>query len=351
MRIYRAVPQGSRRARSQTAWLNALDDCPEYAVLRPDAAGNLKRVVQVLCQHADWSTMITRPGWDLLIERTGLSRSTINRVLRRLRGWGLLGTVASGSTWQTRGAHPDDDRGNLTGEYVLCVPRNEAVDASDPPSTLRKEGGSKPHAHAYTRASTRDPATSRPWPMRRPAVTRGDMLHATNRLQDESPVLARITTRRLRSLLRPWYAAGWCPAQVLYALDHSPDAALRWHTAHVRHVPGWIQHRLAAWHGHTPPVVLTVAYDLTAADVAQTPPLGERSTADVAGQAAAARQRLAETRSRARATPPRQRLGLGISLPAVEGGSVATAAEPPEGSQSANVLYNVQMSAELATAV
>lgn len=235
-RIYRAIPDGSHRARSPRAWLRALDDCPEYAVVRADAGRNIHLVCQALARHTDRRTTTTRPGWHLLAEDTGLSRATVQRVIRRLRGWGLIGVVETGSTWRTRGGRPDDDQDNRAGEYVLCTP---AVDESDPPSLLLVQESGKPLAHAGE-----NPV---PWSMCRAPTTKGDQLAAAERLRSRAPVLARISARYLRHLLRPCFAAGWTPADVLHALDHVPDGTPHWYTADVRRPAAWVRHRLRRW--------------------------------------------------------------------------------------------------------
>lgn len=325
LRIYRAVPTGSGRARSQATWIRALDDVSEYATLRADAAQNLRTVAWAIARYADWKTLVARPGWDLLTELTQLSRSTIQRALRRLRDWGLLGIVESGSTWRIRGGRRDDEGGNRGGEYVLCIPAQQPVDKSDSPSLGSRREPVKPHASARENAPAERP---RHWPMHQPPRTRGQRLAATQRLQQQAPVLARIPDRQLRSVLKPWFELGWTPAQVLYALDHAPDGQAHWHTADVRHVPGWIRSRLGAWDGHTPAGQLGAgrSTDLDARQVAQLPAAGARSTADVAEHASQARSLLAATLEKLSSKKPAP-VGLGINLPAGDGQTVATAVE------------------------
>jgi hypothetical protein len=74
------------------------------------------------------------------------------------------------------------------------------------------------------------------------------MLAAAELLRRRNPVLRRLTARHLRSLLKPYWAAGWTPADVLHVMDHLPDGRLHPHTHPVRHVAGWLRYRLAIWH-------------------------------------------------------------------------------------------------------
>jgi hypothetical protein len=309
LRIYRAIPEASVRAPSQAAWICAVDDHPEYATLRVDAAHNLRRVAWALARYADWRSMVARPGWELLIELTGLSRSTIQRALRRLRDWGLLGVVESGTTWWTRGGRDDDTDGNRAAQYVLCIPKPQAVDESDPRSLLREEERTQPpRARAHTPAAT--PGTPAPWRMCDPAVTGGDMLRAAERARARAPMLARLSARYLRHLWRVLFVAGWTLADVLHALDHTPDGRLRWHTAPVLHVAGWIRHRLKAWRGQTPPSQRAAprTTDLTAADVARHAPVvaATRQTGLAERRGAAARALLAAASPRSRAVIERR---------------------------------------------
>ena len=332
LRIYRAIPEGSRRSRSQPAALRALEqrinEEADLGRLRSDAEHNALTVARAVVFSAHWKTMVTRPGWDTLMERTGLKRTSIAKYLRLFREWGYLGVVATGSTHRTRGHKRGDTDGNLAGEYVLCVPGQEPVEETRTPSLGSRREPVKPHASA--RETTPETA-DRPWPMHQTPGTRGQRLAATQRLQQQAPVLNRIPAVRLRSVLKPWFLAGWTPAQVLYALDHTPDGQARWHTADVRHVPGWIRSRLAAWDGHTPPQALGAGRttDLTAGNVAQLPRANAEPVADGKTHASLARRLLAATKRLSDKSKPMGR-GLGVSLPDRDG-RLATAAEAPTG--------------------
>jgi hypothetical protein len=113
---------------------------------------------------------------------------------------------------------------------------------------------------------------------------------------------------------------------VLYALDHAPDGAHRWHTADVRHVPGWIRHRLAAWDGHTPPRQLGAGQstDLSAGDVAQLPRADAAPVADAGKHASLARRLLTGTQKRSDKKAAR---GLGVNLPDRDGQAPTTVSE------------------------
>lgn len=346
IRIFKAVPKGSTRAKSQAGWIRALDthlaELVDLGELRSDAAGNIRAIAWVIARHAHWSTFVTRPGWDTLTDRTRLSRSTVQRAVRRLREWGFLGVVSSGSTWWTRGGRHDDRDGNQGAEYVLTIPAQEPVEISDSPSLGSRREPEKPHVCARenqtpTVSRSEKVRADRPWPMTRPTATRQDRLAAAKRLQAEAPMLRRITPQLLRHVLRPQLTAGWTVTDILHALDHTPDGEQHWHTGDVRHVAAWVRHRLKAWAGQPAPkpVAARQSMTLTAADVAALPRPDAAPVADTATHASRARQMLAATLKR-RSDKPVWR-GLGVLLPDRDGeihapAAVEPAAEPPTAS-------------------
>jgi len=108
------------------------------------------------------------------------------------------------------------------------------------------------------------------------------------------PALRGLSARHLRHLLRPWLDAGWTPADVLHALDHTPaDAAHTW-TTDVRSPRGWLAFRLGMWTD-------AQGRPLRALSIA----VAERAAASRAAQAAAR----AETREVARVINTERELG------------------------------------------
>jgi DNA-binding IscR family transcriptional regulator len=121
MVVARAVPPGSVKSPGQLAFLRAVREHPDLAGARADARLNVWRVARVLAWGANWRTMTTRPTWADLMDRAGVSRATLARVLARLRAAGLLGVVATGRSagYQTA----DRDAGIAEAAvYVLAVP-------------------------------------------------------------------------------------------------------------------------------------------------------------------------------------------------------------------------------------
>ena len=224
----RAVRDGSVRARSQAAWIRAVEAHLAFASFRSDAHRNLMAVAWVLARFADWHALTSRPTWQRLMDTSGMSRSSVAKYLRLLRDAGLLGIVESGTTPQFRSfLHADD--GNRASVYVLCVPAHALVSPVE-----------------ETRTPSRSPQES----VATPPLAReepGEHLAPTREVQHGVPVLSAISDRHLRSVLRPQWEAGWSVSDVLWCLDHKPSGELWPHTDAIRHVPGWIRYRLAAW--------------------------------------------------------------------------------------------------------
>jgi hypothetical protein len=140
-------------------------------------------------------------------------------------------------------------------------------------------------------------------------------------------MLRRVTPQLLRHVLRPQLSAGWTVADILHALDHTPDGERHWHTGDVRHVAAWVRHRLKAWAGQPAPkpVAARQSTALTAADVAALPRPDAASVADTATHASLARRLLAATRKRSDKKPTRR--GLGVLLPDRDGETTGPIAE------------------------
>jgi len=68
-------------------------------------------------------------------------------------------------------------------------------------------------------------------------------------MQERARLLRRISAEHLRHLARPFWLAGWRPADVLHAIDYEPGGRQHGYTAAVRSPAAWTRARLAAWLG------------------------------------------------------------------------------------------------------
>lgn len=278
-RATHALPARSRPAASQAEWVAEVLAHPDTAALRADAYGNLRAVAEVLRDHMDWASGLSRPTHAVIMRRTGLSRRSVTRWVRWLRDRGLLGLAVPGSTNATRadnrGGILDDGLGNLAAEYVLAVPEGgqetaegdelaevlplhagRPVNVNGAPSRdLSSVGGeivssesfdlSLRNAGAYARESGGDTVIT--WSLTATPRTKRDHLAACERLRAEDMTLRRLSARHLRSVLRPVLRQGVTPAEILHMINHTPDGAARPFTDEPRWVPAWLRWRLGTW--------------------------------------------------------------------------------------------------------
>jgi hypothetical protein len=297
-------------------WVADVLDDPEFAGLRSDRRRNWAEVVRVLALYADWKDRTTRPTWARVADQAGVSRRTVARAIEWLHAHGYLGTVESGSTPLFRigvlyGLTAAGEQ-NRAAEYVLCTPgrtsdrRQIRQQPTRQTPVFQRGSGTPSWSRKGPRTTpTREDRSESPgphhWPATRRPATRGETLAAAETLRRRNPVLRRLTARHLRSLTKPYWAAGWTPADVLYAMEHQPDGRQHPHTHAVRHVAGWLRYRLGAWHipgGGLHPTPSQLAADYARRIRAeQAERAAQRAAAlsvevDVAGYATAVRQRL-----------------------------------------------------------
>lgn len=291
--IAAAIPAGSIRVRRGSTWLGLVRQAVERDCVRRDHAENVLRVAQLLLTRAD-ASRTTRPTWHALAEAAGIARATVHRILCRLARWGLLGTVASGRRGcfapggvyarkkpaRVPRANAANDPANEAAVYVLCEPaparnpssRNDsdpAVDTSETPPPLGLEYSPArareaapqtrtaplrgPESLSAAQARRRDPVLRhRPghwFPTGETTGGKDAALRAAHELRVRLPVLRGISSQHVRSVLRPFFAAGWTVGDVILAIDIRPDGR-RWpHDAghSVENVGAWLAYRLRPW--------------------------------------------------------------------------------------------------------
>ena len=202
-------------------------------------------------------------------ERREMSVSTYKRCSRWWRDRGYAAIVRPGWTPALRAmalVGPEDH--NERQVLVLCLPRREkpAAPASgscqaltEPLSGFRRKPDNAPHAHEAEnedkpekarapRGQSLLPRTG-PAPLGAVPQNGSEALAAAQAMQERVRLLQRLSAEHLRHLTRPFWLAGWRPADVLHALDHEPGGRQHGYTAAVRSPAAWIRARLAAWLG------------------------------------------------------------------------------------------------------
>jgi hypothetical protein len=272
LQIVQAIPAGSRRARSQRAYLRALIADPELGQLRADARHSVMELARVWARHADWHAMTAWRPRALACAEIGSPRDparplsvTAYKAARKwLEGHGYAGLVSQGWTSMLSAAALDDGTGT-SAVFVLTVPRRrpalappaESSPVNRPLACSRRELVKPVHAREARAGTANEDRASRglphvphpadPWPTWRAPENRSDGRAAAEVIRSRARLLARLSPEHWRSLARRFTAAGWSPGDVLHALDHEPGGRRHGWSAEVRSVAGWARWRLSLW--------------------------------------------------------------------------------------------------------
>jgi hypothetical protein len=255
-----ARPHTARHFRDRR-WLDETRRMIAAAGFRADATRNITHLAELVAAYSDGRTMRSRPGMALLQELSGLGRATCQRWLRWLERSGALLVVEGGTTPQFAPDRLRRGDPNLAREWHLILP-SLLSEAPPPP-----EAYAPSRAHANCAPATgegqvmedrrsapgsaltppRWPAPASDWQLGKTPQRRREALTAVQALQRHHMVLRRLSARRLRSIVRPWFRSGWLPCDVLWALDRTPDGPAHWHADRVRDPASWLEHRLGFW--------------------------------------------------------------------------------------------------------
>ena len=297
-----AIPQGSVKATHTAQSWRACLSLEELQFKRADRRTNTMRVLWVLLRYTDFTSMTVRITWDTIAQKARVSRATVGNVLFDLRSWGILGIVASGRSAEYA-AKAGQEAKNEAPVYVLCRPVGLGLRTTDRPDTnpapitqetpagtacgnklepLRVAGFLALKRNLPTRArekKTLDGAATRPesipgrassapghqtahrpellWPSTKRSSSKIQCLAASSELRRRIFLLRPMTTKDVRSVLKPFLDAGWTVYDLENALSFMPDG-IPWAmsvpdvtgndrmTAAVR-LRGWLRNRLKVW--------------------------------------------------------------------------------------------------------
>jgi len=196
-----------------------------------------------------------------------------------------LGDVPAAGSRQDGGSDAQEDEGQAPAgpdrpqpepastrdDAPAATPVDETVTPSkstfgglgkDQPPHAREAQACGREVPAWARSARGDQSQDRPdrggcdlgpgacWPTTVRPTTRDERHLAAAEAHRIDPVLRRVSIPHVAALAREWHLAGWTVADLRWALDHRPDGTPWPHSlvaADVRHVPGWVRHRLAAW--------------------------------------------------------------------------------------------------------
>lgn len=299
-----SVPEGCVLAPRVSVWLETVREVAEAHGLRAAQVATVVRVARGLCDWVDGASRTTRVVNDRVAELVGCCVRTVQRWLRRLEQWGLLGLVAGGRSarWAPLVRTQDADgrvvleRRNEAAVRSLVVPE-ELVEAAQAPAAtspsvrgpVDNEEPAEPHCglrcHPYPLLGNLDPRTrargglggkglvplrgaeaflgaaTRPggrgrgdrrrawWSPRRTRSTEEAVLGVARELQERLAVLRGCSDRYVMRVIKPFEEAGWSVGDLVVAIDRRPDGSAWPHSGArgVREPARWLIHRLSAW--------------------------------------------------------------------------------------------------------
>ena len=299
-----SVPEGCVLAPRVSVWLETVREVAEAHGLRAAQVAMVVRIARGLCDWVDGASRTTRVVNDRVAELVGCCVRTVQRWLRRLEQWGLLGLVAGGRSarWAPLARSQDADgqvvleRRNEAAVRSLVVPE-ELVEAAQAPAALSpsvrgpvdNEEPAEPHCglrcHPYPLLGNLDPRTrargglggegseplrgaeaslgaaARPgsrvgpsrrrawWSTRRTRSTEEAVLGQARELQERLAVLRGCSDRYVMRVIKPFEEAGWSVGDLEVAADRRPDGSAWPHSGArgVREPARWLIHRLSAW--------------------------------------------------------------------------------------------------------
>lgn len=299
-----SVPEGCVLAPRVSVWLEAVREVAEAHGLREAQVATVVRVARGLCDWVDGASRTTRVVNERVAELAGCCVRTVQRWLRRLEEWGLLGLVAGGRSarWAPLARCQDAEgrvvleRRNEAAVRSLVVPEGMAAAAPALASSssagrgpVDNEGPAEPgcgsRCHPYPSLGILDPRTrarggpggrglvplrgaeailgaaARPdgrvrgdrrrawWSPRRTRSTEEAVLGLARELQERLRVLRGCSDRYVMRVIRPFFGAGWSVGDLVAAVDRRPDGSAWPHSGDrgVREPARWLIHRLSAW--------------------------------------------------------------------------------------------------------
>ncbi|WP_143225098.1 hypothetical protein [Actinomyces naeslundii] len=299
-----SVPEGCVLAPRVSVWLEAVREVAEARGLRDVQVVTVVRVARGLCDWVDGASRTTRVVNERVAELAGCCVRTVQRWLRRLERWGLLGLVAGGRSarWAPLARSQDAEgrvvleRRNEAAVRSLVVP--EAMVAAAPALASSSSAGRGPvdnegpagsgcgsRCHPYPLLGILDPRTrargglggkglvplrgaeailgaaARPggrvrgnrrrawWSPRRTRSTEEAVLGLARELQERMVVLRGCSDRYVMRVIKAFGEAGWSVGDLVAAVDRRPDGSAWPHSGDrgVREPARWLIHRLSAW--------------------------------------------------------------------------------------------------------
>jgi hypothetical protein len=223
----------------QAEALAVVDELVDAQEWRSDKRAAWSAILRQLVCSMDWTTgLITAVTLARLGDAGGRAPRTVSRVIAWARNVGLLVVVEHGASAEFLGTEH-----GRTPTYVLVATTPPLGPSPEPPTDVEAyesaqltdavdESGDLPVSHVkYQPLNGRRLEPPAPagadWPIFGVPRSAPERTAATRCLLQRLGLgrgrVSGVPLWRARALLRPWWAAGACPAALLHAIDHHPD--------------------------------------------------------------------------------------------------------------------------------
>lgn len=252
MRYRRPVPYvvGNRVvARNAVKWVREQTDLLASSPIRADRRRNLIRLVELIGKSWHALTKMSSPGHAFLAESLGVTRKTVERLILELIERGIIHRSGAG----IKRVAPDGSTIYLRAEYALLRPQVLAARVV----CGRCEIGFRPASpddslcrscrELVERKRERQEASA--WPLSTTPKRKRERHQAAAAMQEAAKAsgwLADASPAAVASACRPFWQAGWTPADVMHAIEWRPDGPWRY-DSRPADVPGWLRYRLSYW--------------------------------------------------------------------------------------------------------
>ncbi len=250
-------------------WLDHVIAEVKASKLRPIGQKNLIKIARGIVECATWGNLRSRPTLARLVEVTGVCLRTVQRWTRWLEGRGWLCLIEPGSCpdfphSRYRRRALDGETTNLAREWRLTF-AHRSVTPSHPLQRVPSNAGTRDVPQDDTAGQDPGldgrsaPGSSAAPPLRLDNATertlarkpqrRGEMLEACMTLRARHMVLRRLSARRLRRILSPWFRSPWAWSLrgVLDALNAPPGGMPHRYATEVNDPERWLRWRMSFW--------------------------------------------------------------------------------------------------------
>jgi hypothetical protein len=269
------IPAEFELVTDQARALRRIAEAVDAELWSPRQRSEWGAMLEHMVHATDWDGMPIRPGKPRdpgavkgmtrrrLSKLVGRSERTVSRMWAWAEDAGLLVRVEQGAP-----ADWLETEHNRAAAWAWVAPKSIEQAPSPQCTSAQVTGavdgngnhpqvsvGNYPLRNAERLDSTRNRRERRPadWPLFGIPATPSERETAAGLLLARAGLDPRgVDKRRIRGLLKPWFEAGVCPAELLWAIDHHPDRPAHSRGGALRGAQDPVAvlgHRLAPWQG------------------------------------------------------------------------------------------------------